>query len=134
MWSPRNWASEQPLGTIVAPRLIAVICIVNATPSRRALSRARRLVFETPRPAKRAPGARSLRVRPVVSRRYPPRSNSSPLNYTDPSGFSAEASRNGAVAAGIGVVGVPIVDVLLKYPERRPRSSRARELSATWRG
>ena len=32
--------------------------------------RARRLVFEAPRPAKRAPGARSLRARPVVARSY----------------------------------------------------------------
>src|SRR3954471_18239208 len=76
--------------------------VTSATQSDRALSRARRLVFEASRPAKRAPGARSLRARPVATRRCAPRSSPSPLNYTDRSGFSAQASEDAAIGVGAG--------------------------------
>jgi hypothetical protein len=68
----------------------------NSSRSRRALA---------PRPGKRAPGARSLRARPVVSRRPSPRSSPSPLNYTDPSGYGAEENEAAAIGIGVGYFG-----------------------------
>jgi len=43
-----------------------------------------------------------LRARPVATRRFAPRSRPSPLNYTDPSGFSAETNEDIATGVGAG--------------------------------
>ena len=43
-----------------------------------------------------------MRARPVATRRFAPRSRPSPLNYTDPSGFSAETNEDIAIGVGAG--------------------------------